>query len=251
MKNTILILLGFLLLSCNKQSTSVDSSNQIEFIKAQINRRSSDLITHVEETGYSPAGKEFIEISEKLSEKTQNLISKIDNGEIPQKEVVHEIIDLANNRYDTIPIDSLFITQAYNKFKQTGNKEIFKVSLLLFNADFINSIHSKFSNYFQHVDYFIPIPVGDKFTIRKGDSFNGMAISQAKMVAIKYLYEIDDPQTDEGFVELPYNVASKYDGIINIKGKEVGVHKIKLRSTHWQNGKKISFENEFELEVTE
>lgn len=182
---------------------------------------------------------------------TQALLDKIDNGEVVNNQEIFDLKGLSYNRYDTIPIDSTFILKAFDEFSQTGNKEVFKISLLLFHSDFINSTIRIFNSYFQKVDYLKPIPIGSRFTIKKGETFSGKAISQAKMVGIKYLYEIDDPQTSEGFFELPSNVSSEYDGIINIKGREVGIHKIKLRSTHWQNGEKVMFENEFELEVTE
>ncbi|UII20530.1 hypothetical protein [Fulvivirga ligni] len=251
MKNLLLILFGLLLLGCNKKSNSVDLSRQKEFVQAQIIGKTHDLNTRVKETGYSLVGREFVKIGEQLNIQTQNLISEIERDQMPSKNAVLDLIAMANNKYDTIAIDSSFITQAYDEFKQTGRKESFILSLLLFNSDFISSIHNQFGSYFQQVDYFEPIAVGDNFSIKKGETFKGKAISQAKMVAVKFLYEIDDPQNDEGFVELPSNVNSKSDGIINIIGKKVGTHKIKLRSTYWQNGKKVSFENEFELEVKE
>ncbi|MEM1001269.1 MAG: hypothetical protein AAGH46_01310 [Bacteroidota bacterium] len=71
------------------------------------------------------------------------------------------------------------------------------------------------------------------------------------MAAIKYLYEINDPQTEKGFVEFPSWVSSDYDGIVRIKGNAVGTHKIKIRTTQIANGKDRTFEGEFEITVTE
>lgn len=123
--------------------------------------------------------------------------------------------------------------------------------MLLFNLDVIDNTRELFHSYFQDVEYFNTIVLADDFIIRKGETFKGKAISQAKMVAIRYLYELNDPQTDEGYVALPAHTTSEYDGIISIKGTTVGTHKIKIRSIHDFNGVERIFENEFELIVTE
>ncbi len=93
--------------------------------------------------------------------------------------------------------------------------------------------------------------VRDNFTIKKGETFKGTGISQAKVAAIKYLYEIDDPQTEEGFIELPSWTGSGHDGIVRIKGTNVGIHKVKVRATQMADDKGRTFEGEFEITVTE
>lgn len=64
MKKLILILLGFIVLGCENQTTPIDLSSQITFLKGKITTLSKDMKNKVEETGISPAGSEFIKINE-------------------------------------------------------------------------------------------------------------------------------------------------------------------------------------------
>lgn len=247
----IIVIISFIVLGCSDQKSSTAFNDQFEFISSKIKSSHDKLITRVEETGYSPAGKKFIEISESVTNKTQELINRVNRGAIPQKQDISDLIASTRYKYDTIPVDSVFIYHSLDAFKHTHDKEVFKMSLLLFNSDLIHNIRELFDGYFQEVDYLKPVAIAKSFEIKKGEIFQGTAISQAKMVAVKYVYELDDPQTMEGYVELPSKASNDYDGIIQIKGVETGIHNIKLKSTHWQNGKQVTFENNFELKVRE
>lgn len=78
-----------------------------------------------------------------------------------------------------------------------------------------------------------------------------MAILQAKKGHVKYHYTMDDPQTPEGFQDLPSWASSEYDGIVRIKGLKAGRHQVKLNATQWHNGKEVTTEGSFEIEVVE
>lgn len=237
--------------SCSDKQSNSANSIQNEFLKKQIENSKSKLKDKAYETGYSPAGKRFIEISQQVSNRTIELIEKLStNVAIPTTDI-DELIEMAKYEYDTIKFDSTFLRKSFENYSSLRT-ENFETSLLLFNLDVIDEARELLHSYFFDVEYFVPVVLSDKFTIKKGETFKGTAISQAKMVAVKYIYEIDDPQTEEGFVELPAWTTSNYDGIISIKGTQVGTHKIKIRTTQrYDSGVERTFEEEFEVTVIE
>jgi len=179
------------------------------------------------------------------------LIHRINTNKEVSNDDISEIINLSKYDQDTVNVNTDLLKNELNEFKKDKNRESIILSLLLFNLDVTESFRETFNNYFYDVDYMKPVVVSKTFTVRKGDDFVGSAILQSKMAAVKFQYEMDDPQTTEGFIELPSYFSSDYNGIVKIKGLDVGMHKIKLRAYHWQNGKKVSFENEFEIEVVD
>lgn len=240
-----------ILCSCEDRQATTINQNQIEFLKSKIVSSKTKLADKVMETGESPGGRKFIEISEQLTAKTEKLIDKISDQEKIELSDIRELEETIRYKYDTIPLDTAFIYEAFNKYKSNNNNSEFITSLLIFNLSTINNIRDLFQSYFFDVDFFKPVVLSDNYTIKKGETFKGSAISQAKMVAIKYLYEIDDPQTEEGFIELPSWSSSDYNGIINIEGKELGTHKIKIKAIHNLNGEDKEFVEEFEITVIE
>lgn len=251
MKKILVVLYTFTILcSCEDRQPTTVNQNQIDFLKSKIEYSKSELNNKVYETGASPGGIKLIEISEQLTAKTAKLISKISNEEKIKLSDIRELEETVQYKNDTIPLDTAFLHQAFNSYNSNNNSD-FITSLLIFNLSTINNIRDIFHSYFFDVDFFKPVVVSDNFTIKKGETFKGSAISQAKMIAIKYLYEIDDPQTEEGFIELPSWASNDYNGIINIKGKELGTHKIKIKSIHTLNGEDKEFDGEFEITVIE
>ncbi|MEQ6117915.1 hypothetical protein [Reichenbachiella sp. MALMAid0571] len=220
-------------------------------MKRQIENSKSKLKDKVYETGYSPAGKRFIEISQQVSNRTTELIEKLSTNVAISTTDIDELIEMAKYEYDTIKFDSTFLRKSFENYSSLRT-ENFETSLLMFNLDVIENARELLSSYFFDVEYFIPVVLSDKFNIKKGETFKGTAILQAKMAAIKYLYEIKDPQTEEGYVQLPAWSTSNYDGIVRIKGTQVGTHKIKIRTTQrYDSGIERTFEEEFEITVTE
>ncbi|MBL3657438.1 hypothetical protein [Fulvivirga sediminis] len=250
--NKFLMLLLSLLIFESCSNERVDSAVLIknDYLKTKINEATDKLNDKVLETGSSPAGKRFIRMCEQFSSRTDELIKRISNDSIIELSDLDDLISLTRYKYDTIKVDTAFIKQAFQDYTDNPTKE-FATSLLLFNLSTINHVRELFDSYFLAVDFVKPMVISDDYTIRKGETFRGRAISQAKMVAVKYIYEIDDPQTEEGFVELPSEASTNYDGIVRIKGATEGTHKIKIRATQISGGKARKFEEEFEITVTE
>ncbi|WP_339609308.1 hypothetical protein [uncultured Roseivirga sp.] len=218
-------------------------------MKTKIQESKSKLNDKVLETGHSPTGERLIEISDQFSNRIDELITRVSNNETINSSDIEKLIGITSFKYDTIKVDTSFINLAFKDYSENSKKE-FITSLLLFNLSMIENTRDLFNSYFFDVEYFKPLVISDDFTIKMGETFKGTAISQAKMAAIKYIYEIDDPQTEEGFVELSSWASSGYDGIVEIKGTSVGRHKVKIRTTQIADGKELTFEGEFEITVT-
>lgn len=244
-----ILFISLIFCSCNNKELNSSTSIQNEFQNKKIEEATKKLNEKVLETGSSPAGIRFIEISKQVTSRTRELINRVDNDEKITSLDIEELIKLVNYKKDTIRIDTTFIIKAFEEYRATGTDD-FTTSLLLFNFSVIENTRDLFANFFYNVEYFKPIVISEKFTIKKGETFNGTAILQAKMVGIKYIYKIEDPQTDEGFVKVPSWASSDYDGIVQIKGITPGTHKVKLRTTQIANGEERAFEGEFDLTVT-
>lgn len=249
MNNLIKVIFIFLLCSCEHKQSTTSNQHQIEYLNSKIKSSKNKLENKVLQTGYSPAGKRFIEISEQFTQKTNELINRIFNNEEITRSDIEELEHIVIYKYDTIPLDTAFIYRAFEQYDSKNGSD-FITSLLMFNLSTINNTKDLFQSYFFDVEYFNPIVLSDNFTIKKGETFKGTAIAQAKMVAVKYRYQIENPQTDQGYMELPSWASSDYDGIINIKGTKIGTHKIKIKSIHTLNGEDKEFEGEFEITVT-
>lgn len=246
----IFVLAIVIFISCGNERTNTFTVLENNYLKKKIQESKVKLNDMVYQTGYSPAGKRFIEICEQFTNSTDELVKRVADNETISNADIEELIRLANYRFDTIKIDTAFINKAFEDYSANGSND-FATSLLLFNLFTIESTRELFDSYFYDVEYFKPRVISDNFTIKKGETFEGVAISQAKMVTIRYIYEINDPQTEDGFVELPSWTSSDNDGIARIEGKTVGTHKIKIRTTHIAAGKSRTFEDEFEITVTE
>ncbi|MGL1888999.1 MAG: hypothetical protein OCD76_20970 [Reichenbachiella sp.] len=242
---------AFVFFSCNSERTDSLISIQNGYLRNQIEEAQTKLKEKVIRTGNSTAGRRFIEIGEQISNRTIELIKTLQQNNNIASPDIEALIQMTKNKYGIIKTDTTFIKTAVNDYSSSRTKK-FETSLLLFNLNVIESTRQLLHSNFYDVEFFIPIVISNNFTIKKGETFNGTAILQAKMSAIKYIYEIDDPQTDEGFMEVQSWASSNYDGIIRIKGSETGTHKIKIRTTQkYDDGMERAFEEEFEITVTE
>lgn len=247
----IFVLAIMVFISCGNERTSTLTAIENNYLKKKIQESKAKLNDMVHQTGYSPAGKRFIEICEQFTNSTDALVKRVADNEIISTADIEELIRVANYQFDTIKIDTAFINNAFEDYSANRSND-FATSLLLFNLSTVESTRELFDSYFYDVEYFKPRVISDKFTIKKGEIFEGTAISQAKMAAIRYRYDVNDPQAGAGFVELPSSTTSgDNDGIERIEGKTGGIHKIKIRTTQIATGKSRTFEDEFEITVIE
>lgn len=108
------------------------TSIQNDYPKTKIKDSKARLNDKVLETGYSPAGKRFIEICEQFTSQTNELIERISNNEMINSSDIKELISLTNYKYDTIKLDTAFINKAFKDYSANPTSE-FATSLLLFN----------------------------------------------------------------------------------------------------------------------
>ncbi|MGJ3233733.1 hypothetical protein [Marivirga sp.] len=244
---TSFLLLIFLVTACSDNRDKIYEV-QNQFLLEEIEESNNKLKFRVEETGNSPVGKDLHKVCKKLTKTNIELTNKISKGEQIERKDIQDLIEIAGNTRDKIDIDSTFLFEGFSQYEQT-NSIAFTNILLQFNLSTVNNIREHFNSFFPYVDLLNPRVISDKFEIKKGEIFRGTAISEAQMVAVSFKYEIDDSQTDEGFIEIPANASSNYNGIVKIKGLETGQHKIRVRTTQMVNGEEKSFEDYFILTV--
>ena len=180
-----LVLLVIIFCSCSEQQANNTNALQNQFIEMQIENSRSKLIDKVEDTGYSPAGKRLIELSEQVSDRTNELIAMLSTNNSISASDIEELIEMADDEHATVNFDTTFLKESFKNYNSLDTKN-FETSLLLFNLDVVEKAREKLNSYFFDVEYFIPVVLSDKFNIKKGETFKGTAILQAKMVGVKY-----------------------------------------------------------------
>lgn len=89
-----ILLIAFV--ACNSDCPNSITVKQREFLKSKIELNTEKLLVKVEETGYSPAGKKFIEICNSVNAQTQAIIEAIEKGERIAEDDIAELINATN-----------------------------------------------------------------------------------------------------------------------------------------------------------
>ena len=118
------------------------------------------------------------------------------------------------------------------------------------NPELSNIVDFYFAT-FQCFDYLNPVVLSERFEIKQGEVFEGIVLTQGGLLREPFIYEYDDPQTDEGLIRISSNSKNVPGGLIRIVGTKVGTHEIKVTSTITRNGKDDTYYNRFTLKVIE
>lgn len=251
MNKALIITSGWILIGC-KQNGQPQTELQIEYLRAKVQTSLEQLIRLNNETGNTPAGKNFTNIGPKTTERVEQLVNSLNDGiQIDLTSAINEIIKGTFYGYDTIELNTGFLKQSLMNYEQSKDIQSLQISLLLFNIEVIEEYYDLYMSYNYHFDIIKPIAVLNSYKVKKGQYFEGFAKTVAKQSGLSFVYELSDPQTKDGFVELPRSYKWNYDGKIRIKALTPGKHIVKLRASHFQNGKAVTFEDELEVEVTE
>ena len=251
MNKTLIITSIWILIGC-KQNSRLQTDLQIEYLRAKVQTSLEQLTRLNHETGNTPAGMNFANIGTKTTERVEQLIQDLNDGiQIDLTNAIDEIIKETFYEYDTTELNTEFLKQSLMNYEGSKNIQSLQISLLLFNIEVIEQYYDLYMSYSYHFDIIKPIAVLNSYKVKKGQYFEGFAKTVAKQSGLSFVYELSDPQTKDGFVELPRSFKWNYDGKIRIKAMTPGKHIIKLRASHFQNGKSITFEDELEVEVLE
>lgn len=252
MKKIIIRLIVVLILAgCRSPQPSLVF--QIDHLSESIVKKKKLLVQRVEETGSTQLGNSLLEISDKLTNQTDFLIEQIRNDSLPKIEKINEITNIYYPKLLQLRIErnDQFLYESYEEFVDKNNSELFILSLLMYNEHVIRNMIDFHIGGFQCFDNLNPMVLSDGNEIKQGEVFEGLALTEARLIHFPFIYEIDDPQTDEGFVRIPSNTDNFPGGLIRIVGTKVGTHKIKVRSTIRRNGEDDTYPSEFTLKVIE